>query len=208
MQRESGSRESFIWLIGDSSPKAWAAYLDDPLDSRHPARHNIWTPILDGIQKHVFIEGRRRVDDSRLYIRNAVHDPDDKPSYGATEWGPKLCKETKVLGKLLGTKPRLVFTFGAFAFEFTRRSLSIGPPRSQRYWSTKALGAAFRQSVKDFKPCKLNVVPLLHVSIARRYFLTSHKHFTGQCEGNYFCFVSREVGSLLLKHKKKFNIWV
>ena len=48
MNRDSGSRNFPIWLIGDSSPAEWEAYLVDPLDSKHPARHNIWTPILGG----------------------------------------------------------------------------------------------------------------------------------------------------------------
>ena len=57
----------------------WEEFLDGPLDSRHPARHNIWTPVLEGIQKEVFSEDRRRVDDSQLYFRNAVHNQEDKP---------------------------------------------------------------------------------------------------------------------------------
>jgi hypothetical protein len=35
-----------IWLLGDSNPKGWQSVLETPLDPRHPARHNIWTPVL------------------------------------------------------------------------------------------------------------------------------------------------------------------
>ena len=122
MQRESGNKNSSIWLIGDSSPSQWEGFLDEPLDSRHPARHNIWTPVLEGIQEQVFLGDRRRVDDSQLYVRNAVHNREDRPLDSAMEWHPKLLEEAGDFGRLLGKhKPPMVFTFGAFAFEFVRR---------------------------------------------------------------------------------------
>ena len=55
MLREPGNEDSSIWLIGDSSLPKWGEYLDEPLDSRHPARHDIWTTVLEGIQKQVFL---------------------------------------------------------------------------------------------------------------------------------------------------------
>ncbi len=209
MKRESGNRNSSIWLIGDSSPPSWEDYLDEPLDAKHPARHNIWTPIIDRIQRQVFISDQRRVDDSQLYVRNAVHNQKDKPDYGTTEWCPKLLAEADDFGKLLKKhKPPLVFTFGAFAFEFARRSISKGPNRRQSYWDTKKLGAEFGQRVENFNPQKINIFPLLHVSIARGHFLKSHKNFTGEDNGNYFYFVAEKIGHLLLKHKCTLNIWI
>ena len=208
MLRESGNRNSAIWLIGDSSPPNWSERLDGPLDSRHPARHNIWTPVLEGIQKQVFVGDRLRVDDSQLYVRNAVHNPEDKPRDNAVEWDLKLLEETVEFGKLLRTRaPRLVFTFGAFAFEFARRSLEREPKRSIRYWTTKGLGAEFRQTVEGFNPRELNVFPLLHVSIAGGHFLKSHENFTRETNGNYFDFVARAIGKLLLKNKGTLNVW-
>ena len=103
MLRESGNKNSSIWLIGDSAPPNWSEYLDEPLDSRHPARHNIWTPVLERIQKQAFLGDRRRVDDSQLYIRNAVHHPEDKPPRSAMEWGLKLLEETDEFGRLCDT---------------------------------------------------------------------------------------------------------
>ncbi len=207
--RESGNKNSSIWLIGDSSPPRWSEYLDEPLDSRHPARHNIWTPVLEGIQKQAFLGDRRRVDDSQLYVRNAVHNPEDKPLGIAMEWGSKLLEETDDFGKLLGTyAPPLVFTFGAFAFEFARRSLAREPRKSFRYWTATTLSAEFRQSVGKFNPREVNVFPLLHVSIARGHFLKSHENFTGESNGNYFDLVAREIGTLLLQYKDTLNIWV
>ena len=208
MLRESGNRNSAIWLIGDSSPPNWSERLDGPLDSRHPARHNIWTPVLEGIQKQVFVGDRLRVDDSQLYVRNAVHNPEDKPRDNVMDWDLKLLEETVEFGKLLRTHaPTLVFTFGAFAFEFARRSLEREPRRRFSYWTTLSLGAEFRQKVEEFDPRAVNVFPLLHVSIARGHFLKSHENFTPESNGNYFDFVGREIGSLLLRHEETLNVW-
>ena len=208
MRRESGNRNSAIWLIGDSSPPNWSELLEGPLDSRHPARHNIWTPVLEGIQRQVFVGDRLRVDDSQLYVRNAVHDRKDKPPDSALEWDSKLLEETVGFGKLLRAHvPTLVFTFGAFAFEFARRSLERETRRRFSYWTTLSLGAEFRQKVEEFDPGTVNVFPLLHVSIARGRFLKSHENFTQESNGNYFDFVGREIGALLLRHKDALNIW-
>ena len=209
MLRESGSKESSIWLIGDSSPSSWEASLHEPLDPRHPARHNIWTPVLEGIQKQVFLADRRRVDDSQMYVRNAVYNPGDKPRDSEVMWGSKLLEETDDFGKLLGTHaPTLVFTFGAFAFEFSRRSLEREPRRTLRYWTTTRLGEEFRRAVEAFNPREVNVFPLLHVSIARGHFLKSHENFTGESNGNYFNSVARDIGNLLSKDKDTLDVWV
>ncbi len=210
MQREAGEKTSQIWLIGDSSPSRWQKHLDAPLDSRHPARHNIWTPILDGIQKHVFVDGGQRVDDSPLYVRNAVYDSGDKPRNNATgQWEHKLAAETDAFGQLLGEySPRLVFTFGAFSFEFARRSLARDPGRSINYWTTEKLGVEFRRAIKEFNLLEVNAFPLLHVSIARGQFLKAHTDFTGEPDGNYFDSAAREIATLLLKHKDALNVWV
>ena len=209
MERESGSLKSAIWLIGDSSPPKWRDSLEEPLDSKHPARHNIWTPVLERIQRQVFLGDRRRVDDSPLYVRNAVHRQEDKPAGDAMDWEPKPLEEMNELSRLLGTyRPTLVLTFGAFAFEFTRRSLFREPKRIFDCWNTEKLGAEFRRTVGEFNPRQLNVFPLLHVSIARGRFLESHEYFTGDPKRNYFDFVGKEIGTLLLEHKDTFNIWL
>ena len=187
----------------------WSEYLDEPLDSRHPARHNIWTPVLERIQKQAFLGDRRRVDDSQLYIRNAVHHPEDKPPRSAMEWGLKLLEETDEFGRLCDTyAPPLVFTFGAFAFESARRGLVREPKRNILYWTTKRLGAEFGLSVEKFNPLEVNVFTLSHVSIARGHFLKSHENFTGGGNGNYCDLAGRAIGTLLLKHKDTLNVWV
>ena len=209
MEREVGSTNFPIWLVGDSNPEKWANDLNYPLDPRHPARHNIWTPILDGIQEQVFLADGRRVATDQLYARNAVQDQGEKPPGTKIAWQPELLKEVRDFARLLTLyTPKLVFTFGAFAFEFARRSLKENPEGKTKSWTTKRLGQEFRQRVEHFDPEEINIFPLLHVSIARRWFLQSHNHFTGREGGNYFDYVAKEIAPLLLEHKLSLPIWV
>ena len=208
MDRDSGSTSFPIWLIADSCPPNWADDLREPLDPRHPARHNIWTPILDGIQGHVFSATRGRIDTADLYVRNAVHDADDKPPYRSPEWPPHLAAEARRLSSLVARhRPKLLLTFGAFACEFTRRSLDRGQPRATSHWTSIALGEEFRRGVETFDSRRTVILPMLHVSIARGHFLKSHRNFTGQDQGNYFDYVACKIAGLLLAHRDEFAIW-
>ena len=208
MERESGCKCSPIWLIGDSPPEHWKDKLSVPLDSKHPSRHDIWTPVVDGIQERVFRADRRRVDTSRLYLRNAVQNHKCKEATNSKEWS-KLEKEIKEFRALLKQyNPTLVFTFGSFAFEFANRSLSIDEKKAYTYWSTKRLGEQFRRSVDKFSLNQMNVLPLLHVSIARGKFLESHEYLTCEKDGNCFDYVADKVSHLLLKHKDALHVWV
>ena len=208
MEPESGRRNSPIWLIGDSPPDRWKDYLSEPLNPRHPARHSIWTPIIDGIQERVFRRDRLRVDTACIHIRNAVLDRSHKDRAKGRDWSG-LNHETEELGRLLDQyRPRLVFTCGAFSFEFTKRSLRRGEDRAYNYWSTKRLGKEFRRGVETFSMSDINLLPLLHVSIARK-FLVSHQKFTRDCDGNYFNYVAEEVSGLFLRHKDELpGLWI
>ena len=208
MERESGSKSFPIWLIGDSNPRNWEDVLADPLDSRHPARHNIWTPILDGIQERVYRTDRLRVDTSLLYVRNAIENSDIKNSAKRIGWDQKLLGETERLKDLLDTyKPKLVFTFGAFAFEFTRRSLGKREKRGYSYWNTERLGKEFRHQADNFRIKAINVLPLLHVSVARGRFLEANNYFTGQEGANYFEHTADAIARILTQHRRNFPIW-
>ena len=208
MERESGSKDFPIWLIGDSNPrKELANVLDHPLDPRHPTRHTIWTPIMDVIQEQVFLADRRRVNTSQLYVRNAVEDAEYRRSNKAIKWQSELLKETRdFAGLLTSYTPKMVFTFGNFAFEFTRRSLEKNPPERYTHWSMKKLGQEFKQQAGSFNPEKINVFPLLHQSIAL-HFPKSHSDFTGVQGGNYFDYVAKEIAPLLLEHQHALPIW-
>ena len=82
MKEECGDPKYPIWLIADSQPKRWQSLLMAPLDPRHPARQNIWTPILNYMQEEFYNykRSKRRFNSTRLYIRNAVIDPADNPN--------------------------------------------------------------------------------------------------------------------------------
>ena len=68
-----------------------------------------------------------------------------------------------------------------------------------------------RKSIEAFSIAQVNHLPLLHVSIARRHFLSSHEHFRSDSDKkkpNYFDYVGSELGELLLKHLKDKPIWL
>jgi hypothetical protein len=209
-----GSEDFPIWLLGDSNPKRWELRLDTPLDPRHPARHSIWTPILEQIQETVFKECRSRVDTSRLYIRNAIESSDIKPRTTDTKW-PHLQEELDEFGKKLSKKqPQILLTFGSFAFEFARRARREEPLYPYGYWNTLRLGSQFAERLGAFDPADINLIPLLHASIARGRFLESHRDF---CIGfskseneatNYFNAVGQLIGHKLYTYRSHLPIWI
>ena len=112
------------------------------------------------------------------------------------------------MGSLLqAQRPRLLLSFGAFAFEFARRSRRESPPRACRHWSTKKLGQEFSKRIGEFDPDTCNLIPLLHVSIARGQFLSSHRYFTGKAEGNYFDYVAEQIANCVSRHPTEFAIY-
>ena len=208
MNRDSGLMDFPVWLIGDSSPTKWEAHLEHPLDSKHPARHNIWTPILEGIQSSLYASTRKRLRTDEIYIRNAVHHSSTKPRGNAVKWSSDLDEETGEMTRLLDSHaPKLVFSFGAFAFEFARRSRHESPPCPFSYWSTARLGCEFTERIRKFNRHSINLIPLLHVSIARGRFLESHKHFTRMEDGNYFDYVGQELANCLRRNQTEFPIY-
>lgn len=199
MKREVGERKSRIWLLGDSAPKNWENLLDTPLDPLHPARHNIWTSVLDVLQERLYREARLRLDTSDLYIRNAVAHAEDKPHEKALAWDTKVQNGIAEYRQLIdGEQPALILAFGQFAFEFARRSLEYHLPGFREhefnYWGARLLGAEFKVRICNaFASNSTTIIPLLHTSICRRYFLESHKYFCGGLGSNYFNYVGKEL---------------
>lgn len=212
MKDYTGDPKFPVWLVADSEPKNWRHLLVTPLDPRHPARHSIWTPVLEYIQETLYRLDRRRFNTETLYIRNAVTNPDDKPDGLRLNWTQELQKKTDSLrSNLVRFNPRLVLTFGAFAFEFVRRSRNEEPVFPYSHWSTLRLGTEFKSRITSFNASNINVLPLLHVSISRGRFLESHKYFVGEERGespNYFEFVGTKLAELFLEKLALEPIWV
>ena len=207
MKNCSGDISFPIWLVADSEPKNWQRHLDSPLDPRHPARHSIWTPVLDYMQDYLYRNGKRRFNTENLYVRNAVKNPSDRPKPTDLYWSQKLETEVGKLQSLLDAKPRVVLTFGAFAFEFLRRA-SKESPEKYGDWGTEELGKQFVKRTDNYTKLQVNIIPLLHVSISRGKFLKSHKYFVGKEKGNYFEFVGEKLAELFLKELITELIWV
>ena len=209
MKRETGSIHSEIWLLGDSNPRNWQDFLEAPFDPRHPARHSIWTPVLDVIQDHVFRESRRGLDTSSIYIRNAVEDPTGKPAPQSVKWEGMSEAEARSFREILAKhRPKVLFSFGAFSFEFARRSLDQKPGRRYSYWGARRLGQEFRQRIAEFDLGTINLLPLLHVSIARGRFVQAHEYFCEQDGANYFEYVGKQIAEKLIEHQGELRIWI
>jgi hypothetical protein len=208
MIREIGDRNSELWLLGDSNPKNWDTALSTPFDPRHPAIHSIWTPILNSVQDHVYRTNRLRIDTSDLYIRNAIENPDLKPKDRENEWSQAVEGEVQNLRNLLDEfGPKFIFSFGAFSFEFARRALHEEPKRPHSFWGAKNMGEEFRRRIQTFDLARVNIFPLLHVSIARR-FLQSHNYYSAEVGGNYFDHVAGHLSHVLLMNSDELDIWI
>lgn len=209
MKDISGDINFPIWLVADSEPKNWQSRLDTPLDPRHPARHSIWTSVLDYMQDYLYRNGKRRFNTENLCIRNAIKNPSDKPSGGDLDWSQELkAKVSKLRASIMDMKPRVILAFGAFAFEFVRRACDETLEHPFAYWGTENLGVEFKKRVHSYNESQVNVLPLLHVSIARGKFLESHRYFVGEEKGNYFAFVGERLAELFLKELMAERIWV
>ena len=208
MKDFTGNPEFPIWLIGDSPPEAWADKLDTPLDPRHPARHSIWTSVADYMQDRLYREKKLRLDTSRLYIRNAMSQP-----LAAANISEQTHRWQEELKKLLDEyTPKIVLTFGTDAFRLT--VLAAGDPHRMLFKTTKnqtsILGEEFRNRVENYDENKVNIIPLLHVSIALN-FLSAHSNFVGadgQTPPNYFDYVGTKLADLLLAKLSDKKIWI
>ncbi len=184
-----------IWLLADSEPDKWRAELNYPLDHKHPTRHNIWTPILDVIQEEVFMHLSNRIK-SDFFIRNAVSSSSMKVD--SVDWSEKVNEEINLYRDLVNEyKPRLILSFGQFAYEFAKRATCEEPSRCYSYWSIQNLAKNFREKSNGFDKNKVNVLPLLHEIVALQ-FLYSHMTFCFDKESNYFVYVGKEIANILL----------
>jgi len=198
MKDSVGDPEFPIWLIGDSPPEKWADKLDTPLDPRHPARHNIWTSVVDPMQDRLYRQRGLRLDTSCLYIRNAKLSFDEQIQLS----GPRL---KELLDK---HRPSLVLTFGASAFMITL--FASGEVPQKIYDEAKLLAEQFRSRIEKYDENGVNIIPLLHISVALQ-FLSSHRDFVGtygSMPPNYFDYVGTKLADLLLAKLSDKPIWI
>jgi hypothetical protein len=129
--KPQGVETAPIWLIGDSDPEKWRSpCLEFVFDDRHPTIHNIWTPILYKMQKKIYKLKSKIIDDDQFYIRNAIEDASMKPGRNDHNWDAGTVGQVKAeylklqMGAMKNLinqhEPKMVITFGAFAFEFIR----------------------------------------------------------------------------------------
>lgn len=102
-------------------------------------------------------------------------------------------------------QPRIVFSFGSFAFEFARRAFQEEETKRQG-WSAKRMREEFRKRINSFEIERPTVLPLLHVSVARGRFLEAHKGFTDSENGNYFEHVAQSLARVLMDHGDRLKI--
>lgn len=208
MKIESGNKSFAIWLLGDSDPERWSNLLEEPLDSRHPTRHNIWTSVVDVIQDEVYRKSGTRLDSSQLYIRNAIKDVSMKPKEYQREWCEKANYKLKEFREISGIyKPKIIISFGAFSYEFARRAFGEKPEISYKYWTVKQLGEEFRRRIFQFSFDTTNILPLLHRIIVDK-FIFCNSSFCGWEGANYFEYVGKEIAKILNDNSKKLNIWI
>jgi len=209
MHKEAGDKHAPIWLLGDSNPRNWSEVLIVPLDPRHAARHNIWTPIIDASQDRLFRSIRQRIDTTKMYVRNAIEAPDTKPDGASVKWQRAVEDELEAFSQdLAAHQPPLLFSFGAFSFEFARRCLCETPARKFAHWGARELGEQFRDAIAAFDPQRVNLLPLLHATIARGRFIQSHEQFAARKGANYFEVVADALAAVLARHRASLPIWI
>ena len=210
MKRDIGNKKCPIWLLGDSAPSNWENYLGEPFDSRHPIRHNIITSVFDVIQDTIYRENRKRIEMSKIYIRNAVEKASIKPKSNVLEWNKKeLIDEMKEFKKLFDENtPRLILTFGAFSYEFINRALKRREERKYKKWGTKELGEEFRNNINLINDEEPIILPLLHRSISGGRFLQSHDYYCKKPGANYFDYVGKEISKIIIREFNDSDIWI
>ena len=190
MKKEPENTSYPIWLV---------------VNPKYPAvRNDIWTPILDEIQDKVYRTLHIRIDTETIFIKNAVSDLGILP-YTLNWWAVELDKEIVMFREsVLKHQPKILFTIGAFPYEFVRRAYEIKPIKGPKYWSNANLEDEFEQSIANFDINLTNRIPLL-----RRVITSGNRNYASlkKCE-NYFHDVGTKIADKILKNKENLKIWI
>jgi len=190
---ESGERTYPIWLL---------------FDPRHPIRHDIWTPILDEVQDKVYRQIHRRVDTSKIFTRNAVNNSLIVPNT-LNWWAEEVVTEIELFREIaLEYKPKIIISFGAFAFEFVRRVYKVKPKKGPKHWGTAMLGDQFRKSIENFDINTPNRIPLLRRVITSGNYIEAHNYFCCNDGENYFNYTGVKIAEKIIENKDSLKIWI
>ncbi|AET67386.1 hypothetical protein Desor_1747 [Desulfosporosinus orientis DSM 765] len=193
MKRESGEKNYPIWVV---------------MNPKHPISHENWTPILDEIQDRVYREMNTRIETANIYFRNAVSESRLVPNT-LNWWGPEVAKEIELFKKIaFENKPKMIFSLGAFAFEFLRRVFEIKPEKGPKAWSNSNLGDEFERAIENFDINKANIIPLLHRVGANSSFIEGHNYFGRKSGENYYTYVGAKLAEIIIQHKDYLSIWI
>lgn len=192
MMRESGEKSFPIWVL---------------FNPKHPISHDNWSPVLDEVQDRVYRDMNTRIETANIFFRNAVSDSDDVPNT-LNWWGPPVIKEIEAFRDIVFRyKPIILFSLGAFPFEFLRRVYEIKPEKGPKAWSNCNLGVEFERSIDSFDINKTNVIPLLHRVGEGASFINTN-YFSRQDDENYYRYVGAKLAEKIIEYKDGLNIWI
>ena len=192
--RDSGERSYPIWLL---------------VNPKYPAVvYGIWRHVLDEIQDKVYREIQTRIDTTNIYIRSAVVDCGIVPNT-LNWWGNEVSAEIKLFRELiLEYNPKMLISFGAFAFEFMRRVYEIKPEKGPKYWSASVLKDAFDMSMEKFDVSNTNMIPLLRRVIESDKSIETESYFSQSDSEKYFHYVGAKIAEKIIENKTNLNIWI
>jgi len=194
VKTELGNRTYPIWLL---------------INPKYPAvRHDIFRPVLDEIQDRVFRQMQTRIDTSNLYVRSAVNDGGIVPNT-LNWWGKKVAEEIEFYREIIHEhKPKMLISFGAFPFEFTRRVFEVKPEKGPKAWSTSILKDEFEKSIENFDINQTNRIPLLRRVIATDKFVETHNFLSRTDRETYFQHVGAKIAEKIIENKDSLDIWI
>lgn len=194
MKSESGIRTYPIWLL---------------VNPKYPAvRYDIWRPVLDEIQDRVFRELQTRIDTTNIYMKSAVDDIGIVPNT-LNWWAKDVAKEIELFREIVHEhKPKMLFTFGAFPFEFARRVFEVKPEKGPKAWSTIILRNEFEKSMENFDISKTNVIPLLRRVVATDKLIETRNYLSLTDRETYFQHVGSEIADIIIKNRDNMDIWI
>ncbi|MDP4127209.1 MAG: hypothetical protein Q8912_09725 [Bacillota bacterium] len=189
IKRESGERTFPIWLL---------------FNPKHPiVRHYIWAHVLAEIQDKLFRDLHTRIDTSNIYIRNAVSDSEFVTNT-VNWWGAELSSEIALFREIvMEYQPKILISFGAFPFEFVRRTYEIKPEKGPKYWGTTNLGDEFSKSIESFDINRTNRIPLLRRVTESEKFIQDDGNFE-----NYYHYVGTKIAERIIENKDSLDIWI